>query len=141
MRVTALELFAVPPRWLFLKLSTDEGIAGWGEPIVEGRAATVRAAVEEMGEWSSGGTRSGSRTTCRSCGAAASTAAGRSCAVHLGHRPGAVGHQGPSARRPVYELLGGAVRDRMRVYAWIGGDRPAEVGAAGRAGARPGSPP
>ena len=50
MRVTALELFAVPPRWLFLKLSTDEGVAGWGEPIVEGRAATVRAAVEELGE-------------------------------------------------------------------------------------------
>ena len=50
MRVTQLELFAVPPRWLFLKLSTDEGIAGWGEPIVEGRVATVRAAVEELGE-------------------------------------------------------------------------------------------
>ncbi len=50
MRVTALELFAVPPRWLFLKLSTDEGLAGWGEPIVEGRAATVRAAVQELGE-------------------------------------------------------------------------------------------
>lgn len=50
MRVTALELFAVPPRWLFLKLSTDEGIAGWGEPIVEGRAETVRAAVQELGE-------------------------------------------------------------------------------------------
>jgi L-alanine-DL-glutamate epimerase-like enolase superfamily enzyme len=43
-RVTGLELFAVPPRWLFLKLSTDEGIAGWGEPIVDGRVATVRAA-------------------------------------------------------------------------------------------------
>jgi len=27
-RITALELFAVPPRWLFLKLSTDEGIVG-----------------------------------------------------------------------------------------------------------------
>ena len=50
MRVTALELFAVPPRWLFLKLSTDEGLAGWGEPVVEGRVATVRAAVEELGE-------------------------------------------------------------------------------------------
>ena len=49
--MTALRLvLAVPPRWLFLKLSTDEGIAGWGEPIVEGRVATVRAAVEELGE-------------------------------------------------------------------------------------------
>ena len=45
MVVSQLELFAVPPRWLFLKVSTDEGITGWGEPIVEGRVATVRAAA------------------------------------------------------------------------------------------------
>ena len=32
--------FAVPPRWLFLKIETDEGVTGWGEPVVEGRAAT-----------------------------------------------------------------------------------------------------
>jgi L-alanine-DL-glutamate epimerase-like enolase superfamily enzyme len=43
-RITGLELFDVPPRWLLLKVSTDEGIAGWGEPIVEGRAATVAVA-------------------------------------------------------------------------------------------------
>ena len=48
MKIISLELFKVPPRWLFLKVSTDEGIAGWGEPIVEGRAETVRTAVEEM---------------------------------------------------------------------------------------------
>ena len=48
MKITSLELFKVPPRWLFLKVSTDEGVAGWGEPIVEGRAETVRAAVEEL---------------------------------------------------------------------------------------------
>jgi galactonate dehydratase len=47
-KIISLELFKVPPRWLFLKVSTDEGIAGWGEPIVEGRAETVRTAVEEM---------------------------------------------------------------------------------------------
>jgi galactonate dehydratase len=28
---------------------------------------------------------------------------------------------------PVYELLGGPARDRIRVYQWIGGDRPADV--------------
>jgi len=47
-KIASLELFEVPPRWLFLKVSTDEGITGWGEPIVEGRAQTVRAAVEEL---------------------------------------------------------------------------------------------
>jgi L-alanine-DL-glutamate epimerase-like enolase superfamily enzyme len=28
---------------------------------------------------------------------------------------------------PVYQLLGGKVRDKLRVYAWIGGDRPSDV--------------
>jgi len=48
MEITGYELFAVPPRWLFLKLETDRGLCGWGEPIVEGHAKTTRAAVEEI---------------------------------------------------------------------------------------------
>jgi galactonate dehydratase len=28
---------------------------------------------------------------------------------------------------PIYDLLGGKVRNKIRVYAWIGGDRPADV--------------
>ena len=55
MKITSLELFAVPPRWLFLKVSTDEGISGWGEPIVEGRAATDQVKVfAEMTRWGKG---------------------------------------------------------------------------------------
>ena len=46
--ITDYELFEMPPRWLFLRLETDDGLVGWGEPIVEGRAKTVRAAVEEL---------------------------------------------------------------------------------------------
>jgi galactonate dehydratase len=33
----------------------------------------------------------------------------------------------------VYELLGGRTRDRIRVYQWIGGDRPSDVGEAAAA--------
>ena len=43
MKITALETFLVAPRWLFLRVATDDGITGWGEPVVEGRAETVRA--------------------------------------------------------------------------------------------------
>jgi galactonate dehydratase len=28
---------------------------------------------------------------------------------------------------PVYQLLGGLVRDKMKTYSWVGGDRPADV--------------
>jgi len=48
MYITDYELFEVPPRWLFLKLTTSDGTVGWGEPIVEGRSHTVVAAVEEL---------------------------------------------------------------------------------------------
>jgi len=36
MYITDYELFEVPPRWLFLKLTTSDGTVGWGEPVVEG---------------------------------------------------------------------------------------------------------
>jgi galactonate dehydratase len=50
-KITGLETFLVPPRWLFLRIATDEGISGWGEPILEGRAATVRTAVDELSDY------------------------------------------------------------------------------------------
>ena len=51
MKISRLTTYAVPPRWLFLKIETDEGITGWGEPVVEGRAATTAAAVEELSDY------------------------------------------------------------------------------------------
>lgn len=49
-RITGYELFSVPPRWLFLRVETSNGLVGWGEPIVEGRSRTVAAAVRELME-------------------------------------------------------------------------------------------
>ena len=49
--IDSFDLFMVAPRWLFLRIRTRQGLEGWGEPIVEGRAATVAQAVEEMGEY------------------------------------------------------------------------------------------
>ncbi|MCQ4384305.1 D-galactonate dehydratase, partial [Clostridioides difficile] len=51
MKITEIETFAVAPRWQFVKVSTDEGLAGWGEPLVEGRAATTAAAVHELADY------------------------------------------------------------------------------------------
>src|SRR5258708_2075870 len=47
LKITKLETFLVQPRWLFLKIHTNAGIVGLGEPIVEGRALTVAEAVKE----------------------------------------------------------------------------------------------
>ena len=51
MKITKLTTYIVPPRWCFLKIETDEGIVGWGEPVLEGRAHTVAAAVEELADY------------------------------------------------------------------------------------------
>ncbi|WP_449291490.1 hypothetical protein [Nonomuraea marmarensis] len=37
-KITRIETFLVPPRWLFCRVETGEGVVGCGEPIVEGRA-------------------------------------------------------------------------------------------------------
>ncbi|MCE2490031.1 MAG: galactonate dehydratase, partial [Anaerolineae bacterium] len=51
MKITRLETFFVRPRWLFLKMHTDEGIVGLGEPVLEGHSQTVAAAVDEIGRY------------------------------------------------------------------------------------------
>ena len=48
MKIARLATYHAAPRWLFLKIETDEGISGWGEPVVEGRARAVEAAVHEL---------------------------------------------------------------------------------------------
>jgi len=50
-KITKLETMFVKPRWLFLKMHTDEGIVGLGEPILEGRSQTVATAVQEIGRF------------------------------------------------------------------------------------------
>ncbi|ULT58303.1 galactonate dehydratase [Neobacillus drentensis] len=133
MKIRSYELFQVPPRWLFLKIETDDGIVGWGEPVIEGRASTVKACVEELMEyligkdplriedhWSmlyrSGFYRGGPILM--------SAISGIDQALW--------DIKGKYYNAPVYQLLGGACRDSIRVYSWIGGDRPSEVGHAAK---------
>ena len=48
MKLTKIETFRICPRWLLLRLETDDGFVGWGEPVVEGRAATTQACIHEL---------------------------------------------------------------------------------------------
>jgi galactonate dehydratase len=134
MKITAITTFLVPPRWCFVRIDTDAGISGWGEPVVEGRAHTVAAAVDELSDyligrdprpiedhWSvmyRGGFYRGGPIL-MSALAGIDQALWDIKGKHLGV--------------PVHELLGGPVRNRIRVYSWIGGDRPAETAAAATA--------
>ena len=48
MKITKIQTWLVRPRWAFVEISTDAGISGWGEPVLEGRAATVCECIHEM---------------------------------------------------------------------------------------------
>ena len=48
MKITKLTTYIVPPRWLFLKIETDQGVSGWGEPVLEGHAETLAAKISEL---------------------------------------------------------------------------------------------
>ncbi len=51
MRTTKLETLLVKPRWLFIKMRTDEGLVGVGEATLKGRTQTVAAAIQEIGRY------------------------------------------------------------------------------------------
>lgn len=133
MKIISLTTYIVPPRWLFLKIETDAGVTGWGEPVVEGRALTVEAAVKELGDYL--------------IGKDPRLIEDHWTVMHRGgfYRGGAIlmsaiagidqalwDIKGKALGVPVHELLGGKLRDSIKVYSWIGGDRPAEVAAGAR---------
>ncbi len=133
MKITRLTTFLVPPRWCFLKIETDEGIVGWGEPVLEGRAQTVAAAVEELADYLIGKDprHIEDHWTVMYRGGFY-----RGGCVHMSAVAGIDQAlwdiKGKALGVPVSELLGGNVRDRIRVYSWIGGDRPGETAQQAR---------
>ena len=131
--IARIETFAVPPRWVFVRVETGDGAVGWGEASLEGHAEAVQGAFASL------------------------------CDRFIGHDPEAIEDIWQIAYRlgfyrggpvlmsalsgldqalwdlkgkrlgvPVWQLLGGRVRTHVPVYAWIGGDRPHDVGEAAR---------
>ena len=128
MKIIGIETFLVAPRWLFVKISTDVGISGWGEASLEGRSATSAAAVHEFDEYLLGSNPLAierhwqilTKSTFYRGGPVLSSAVS-------GIDQALWDIAGKTYDAPVHALLGGAVRDRIRVYSWIGGDEPSAV--------------
>lgn len=127
MKISDFVIYQVKPRWIFIKINTDEGISGWGELVSGTKTKTVVAAAKEM------------------------------CTKIIGQNPFEIEQiwqrlhrsffrggpingtavsgiemalwdiKGKALKLPVYELLGGAARSKIKVYSWIGGDRPSDV--------------
>jgi len=131
MKIISYELFQVPPRWLFLKIETDEGITGWGEPVIEGKATTVKAAVDELMEYLIGKDPMHIEDHWNVMYRAGFYRGGPILMSAIAGIDQALWDiKGKFYNAPIYQLLGGKARDSIKVYSWIGGDRPAEVGLA-----------
>ncbi|KIW04578.1 uncharacterized protein PV09_04328 [Verruconis gallopava] len=131
--ITNIEYFRVPPRWLFVKITDADGNSGWGEATLEGHTNAVEGALDAFKVqfvgfnaddieriWQHGYRRGFYR------GGPVLMSALSGIDIALWDL---------KARKlnvPIYELLGGKVRDKLRVYSWIGGDRPSDVEEAGK---------
>lgn len=118
LRITKLETYLVKPRWLFLKVHTDVGLVGLGEPLVEGRARTVATAIEELAPQLIG---QDPRNVIHHWQAIYRHAFYRGGPILTSALSGVEQAlwdiKGKFLGAPVYELLGGPTRDRVRVYA------------------------
>lgn len=134
MRITTVEAFPVAPRWVFCKIATDEGVVGWGEASLEGYASTAVAAVHQQrpiligedprrieylwqGMYRAGFYRGGPVMM--------SAISGIDQALW--------DIFGKSVGLPIHQLLGGACRDKVRVYGGCGGDDPSAIRESARA--------
>ena len=133
MKISGYELFFVEPRWLFLRLDTDEDISGWGEPIVEGKARTVATAVSEMLDQLQGedATRIEDHWQTLTKGGFYRGGPVFSSAI-AGIDQALWDIAGKSLGVPIHRLLGGAVRDKVRIYGWIHGDTAEELAESAR---------
>jgi galactonate dehydratase len=128
MKVTKFRTYRVAPRWMFLKVETDEGVTGWGEPVIEGRARSVETAVHELSDLVVGRDPARINDLWQTMYRGGFYRGGPILMSALAGIDQALWDiKGKVLGAPVWQLLGGLVRDRMKVYSWVGGDRPQQA--------------
>jgi galactonate dehydratase len=127
MKITNFKLYSVKPRWLFLAIETDAGITGWGEPVIEGRSQSVAAAVKELSGYLIGKDPFRINDHWQTLYRGGFYRGGPILMSAIAGIDQALWDiKGKYLEQPVYELLGGLVRDKMKAYCWVGGDDPSE---------------
>ncbi|KIY65374.1 putative mandelate racemase/muconate lactonizing enzyme [Cylindrobasidium torrendii FP15055 ss-10] len=126
--IKSIETFYVRPRWLFVRVETGQGIVGWGEATLEGHTDAVEGAFVDFRQrftgWDSANIEDIYQSAYR----------------HRFYRGGEVlmsaisgldmalwDIKGKRLGVPVWQLLGGKVRNKCKVYGWVGGDKPSDV--------------
>lgn len=127
-QIARIETFQVPPRWLFVRIETDDGVVGWGEASLEGNSAAVAAVVQQFAEYLVGRDPAAIEDHWQVLSKGGFYRGGAVLASAVSGVDQALWDiAGRSLGVPVHQLLGGPVRDRIRAYGWVGGDEPSEI--------------
>lgn len=134
MKIARIETFLVPPRWLFVRVEADDGQFGWGEASLEGHGESVAGAFEPLRDRFIGHDPRAIEDIWQVAYRGGFYRGGPVLMSAISGLDQALWDlKGRHYGMPAYEMLGGRVRDRIRAYAWIGGDRPNEIADAAKA--------
>ena len=129
--IDRIETFLVPPRWVFVRIETRDGAVGWGEASLEGHGEAVVGAFEALRDRFLGHDARRIEDIWQIAYRGGFYRGGPVLMSALaGFEQALWDLKGKAAGLPAWEMLGGRVRDRVRAYAWIGGDRPDEIESA-----------
>jgi galactonate dehydratase len=130
-QITRIETAQVPPRWGLLRVLTSDGLEGYGEFTVEGQLGASEAAVHELTEYFVGQDASDTKRLVRGVYDRSFYHGGAHFMSALGGIEMALWDiRGKALDEPVHSLLGGKVRDKVKVYRWAGGNNNAPEAAA-----------
>lgn len=127
MKITSVKIYEVKPRWIFCKVSTDEGIAGWGEMISGTKTRTVVEGTKELADRIVGRDPFEIERLWQELHRSFFRGGPINGTIVSGLEMALWDIKGKAFDVPVWQLLGGRARDRIRVYSWVGGDRPSDV--------------
>lgn len=133
MKITAIRVFHVLPRWTFVAIDTDSGITGWGEPVVEGQSRVVEQMVEHLAHYLIGQDprRIEHHWQVMYRGAFYRGGPVISSAIS-GIEQALWDIKGKQLNVPVHELMGGYVRDKIRMYGHARGTSDSDFVSAAR---------
>lgn len=131
LKIERIETLQVPPRWGLLRILTADGLEGYGEFTVEGQLSSTEAAVHELAESFIGREAADIKGLVRGRYDQNFYHGGAIYMSALGGIEMALWDiWGKSLGQPVYNLLGGKVREKVKVYRWAGGNNNAPEAAA-----------
>jgi galactonate dehydratase len=134
MTISRIETFHVPPRWLFVRVETDNGHAGWGEASLEGHAEAVDGVFEVLRDRFLGHDEDAIEDIWQIAYRGGFYRGGPVLMSALSGLDQALWDlKGRAAGMPAWEMMGGRVREKVQAYAWIGGDRPDDIAEAAAA--------